>query len=91
MTRLASDDDRSLLAIRLLTGRTHQIRVQLASRGHPVAGDRKYGTKTGRGPMRLHCFAMRVGETSLTLAPPWSGGWSVAEEQTTAALDLLER
>ena len=34
----------SLLAIRLGTGRPHQIRVQLASRGWPIVGDRRYGT-----------------------------------------------
>ena len=33
----------SLLEIELLTGKTHQIRVQSAYRGHPVAGDRIYG------------------------------------------------
>ena len=33
----------SLLLIRLHTGRTHQIRAQLSSRGMPVAGDGKYG------------------------------------------------
>ena len=33
----------SLLACRLETGRTHQIRVHLASIGHPVMGDRSYG------------------------------------------------
>ena len=36
----------SLLEIELLTGKTHQIRVQSAYRGHPVAGDRIYGNFT---------------------------------------------
>jgi 23S rRNA pseudouridine1911/1915/1917 synthase len=39
------DDDRktSLLRVTLLTGRKHQIRAQLAARGHPVVGDATYG------------------------------------------------
>ncbi len=35
----------SLVRIRLHTGRSHQIRVQFASRGFPLAGDRKYGAR----------------------------------------------
>lgn len=35
----------SLLEIKLLTGRKHQIRVHLSEKGHPVAGDKKYGKK----------------------------------------------
>jgi len=41
----------SLLSINLQTGRPHQIRVQLASRNHPLYGDQKYGSnvnKTGQ-------------------------------------------
>ncbi len=35
--------DATLVEIRLLTGRTHQIRVHAAAIGHPIAGDQKYG------------------------------------------------
>jgi 23S rRNA pseudouridine955/2504/2580 synthase len=35
--------DSSVLEVRLLTGRTHQIRVHLAHAGHPILGDDKYG------------------------------------------------
>ncbi len=43
----------ALLECRLLTGRTHQIRVHLAERGHPLIGDPVYGTRAGRAVARL--------------------------------------
>jgi len=53
----------SLLEVRLLTGRTHQIRVHLAHAGHPVLGDDKYGdfalnrALAGAGVKRLFLHA----------------------------------
>lgn len=41
--------DRTLLSVRLHTGRTHQIRVQFASRGHALCGDRRYGAPAEYG------------------------------------------
>ena len=43
--RLKTLGDCSLVEIDLETGRKHQIRLQLAHRGHPVLGDRKYGSR----------------------------------------------
>ena len=43
-TRL-TEGDTSLVHIRLHTGRSHQIRVQFASRGFPLVGDHKYGSR----------------------------------------------
>jgi len=52
--------------VRLLTGRTHQIRVHLAHAGHPVLGDDKYGdfelnrALAKRGVKRLFLHAARL-------------------------------
>ena len=51
--RIASRDGLSLLRVKLYTGRTHQIRVQLASRGFPLAGDRRYGAPASLYPLAL--------------------------------------
>jgi 23S rRNA pseudouridine1911/1915/1917 synthase len=47
---LAAAEWGSWLEIQLETGRTHQIRIQAASRGHPVFGDYQYGATTPFGP-----------------------------------------
>jgi 23S rRNA pseudouridine1911/1915/1917 synthase len=41
-----TNDEYALVEVRPQTGRTHQIRVHLASIGHPIVGDRLYGKKT---------------------------------------------
>lgn len=50
---LGEQGGRSLVRIRLLTGRHHQIRVQLAHAGAPIAGDRKYGKAEDESPHLL--------------------------------------
>ena len=48
--------EQSLVAIRLHTGRSHQIRVQFSSRGFPLVGDHKYGSRAEEtAPMLFSC------------------------------------
>lgn len=58
---LATTQDTTLLAVRLLTGRKHQIRVQFADRGHPVLGDSKYvsSRKFSQG-VALHSWQLLI-------------------------------
>lgn len=53
-------DPRSLVAVELLTGRKHQIRVQFAARRWPVIGDRKYGERSAAldGGIALHAWQL---------------------------------
>ena len=55
---LQTSPSQSLIQVRLLTGRTHQIRVQFASRGTPLSGDGKYGG--GSGPLLLWAFGLTL-------------------------------
>jgi len=54
-TRLSAGET-SLVHVRLHTGRSHQIRVQFSSRGFPLVGDHKYGSRdTKKEPMLFSC------------------------------------
>ena len=48
----------ALVECRLETGRTHQIRVHLASKGFPLVGDKLYGRKDGAPRQMLHAFLL---------------------------------
>ncbi len=67
-------DGLTLVKVRLHTGRTHQIRIQFASRGCPVAGDGKYGS-------RVKCPFIALWSHSLTFEHPVTG-------ETTTVTDL---
>ncbi|MGC3970959.1 MAG: RluA family pseudouridine synthase [Pirellulales bacterium] len=70
----------ALLEVDLETGRKHQIRVQLAARGHAVVGDRKYGSRE-RFPagIALHArqmtFRHPTRDEMLTLEAPCPAAW----------------
>jgi 23S rRNA pseudouridine1911/1915/1917 synthase len=61
--RYAAPEPFSLLACRLETGRTHQIRVHLAAIGHPVAGDTAYGARSDLPLDRPFLHARRLAFT----------------------------
>jgi len=51
---------KSKVHIEITTGRTHQIRVHLASIGHPIVGDEQYGSRTQAKRVLLHSAKMKI-------------------------------
>lgn len=52
---LKTGQDKTLLEVELITGKAHQIRAHLASIGHPLLGDHKYGDRTWNEEYRQKC------------------------------------
>lgn len=73
--RLVQAGEQSLVRIRLYTGRSHQIRVQFASRGYPLVGDHKYGSRDEiKEPMLFSCcirFPYKGQEVVFSAQPEW--------------------
>ena len=78
---IASKDNMSLVKVLLYTGRSHQIRVQFASRKMPLIGDGKYGSKDNRCTVALwsneSAFTFKNEEVSFISEPekdkfPWN-------------------
>ena len=69
------EGDVSLVRVRLHTGRSHQIRVQFASRKFPLVGDHKYGSKDDASAPRLFSccitFAFRGKTMRFEKMPEW--------------------
>lgn len=89
---LTAADWGTWLEITLETGRTHQIRVQAASRGHPLLGDAQYGSTAPFGPqdedLRLRPIALHarsltfrhpVSKDKITIAAPPPPYWPAAD------------
>lgn len=57
----------SLIKIKLHTGRSHQIRVQLSAIGHPLYGDQKYGRGLNKPGMQLALWSVEIGFMHPTL------------------------
>jgi 23S rRNA pseudouridine1911/1915/1917 synthase len=78
--RLELREGNSLIQVEPRTGRKHQIRVQLARRGHPILGDRKYGSRRAF-PVGIALHARRlvvshpVGGKPLVLECPLPAVW----------------
>jgi 23S rRNA pseudouridine1911/1915/1917 synthase len=77
---------RTLLEIELATGRYHQIRIQLATLGYPIWGDRKYGAKQSYEPE-----AIALHHRCLHLPHPISHAWLIFEAPPSVAFTALEK
>ena len=77
------ENDLSLLRIELLTGRTHQIRVQFSSRKMPLLGDRKYGGRDGKCGIALWSnrlkFSLNQKAFDFECPPPTESPWNLFE------------
>lgn len=87
-TEVATAQGLTLVRVQLHTGRFHQIRAQLASRGNPLVGDKKYGSRdlSARVPS---LFASRLSFTlfgrdiSLSVSPPTETyPWNIFDKES---------
>ena len=80
---LASNDAMTRVRIQLLTGRTHQIRVQFSSRGMPLVGERKYAVLDD--PCEIALWSHRIG-----FRHPRSGAWVEYSQEPPAVFPWSE-
>jgi len=91
-TALELFPDATLMEARLLTGRTHQIRVHAAHAGHPLAGDAKYGDADFNRRLRaLGLQRLFLHAASVCLQLPGQGHVAVEAPLPEALSEVLER
>lgn len=82
--QVLSSGSNSLVRIRLYTGRSHQIRVQFSSRGFPLVGDHKYGSRDPQAaPMLFSCcltFPLGGKQYRFEALPQWANPDEVPNE-----------
>ena len=66
----SSDGKSTLVEVRTETGRTHQIRIHMASVHHPVLGDARYGSKKSAERLMLHAWKIEHPRFGTLEAPP---------------------
>ncbi len=84
-------DDASLLEVKLLTGRTHQIRAHLAHIGHPLYGDGKYAADKGRYRQALYSYRLKFSFTDDENALAYLNGREFQAENIRLLKDFKER
>lgn len=88
---LASGGNVTLLEVHLITGKTHQIRAHLASEGHPIAGDYKYGDRAFNDRLKKqYGLCAQLLHSARLCMPVCTGALSaVSEKEITAPLPEL--
>ena len=81
---LATKENVSLVTVNLVTGRGHQIRVQMQNMGNPIVGDKRYGTgKYPNAPLCLFAYELRFAhpisgkEMVFRVYPPEESAWKL--------------
>lgn len=85
---LSEKEGLSLVRIHLLTGRSHQIRVQFSTIGHPLYGDQKYGSSLNKPGQQIALWSHQIllrhptkkEEMIFTSSPPERRPWSLFAE-----------
>lgn len=75
LLRRSKDGTRAELAVTPKQGKTHQIRIQLATAGTPIVGDLEHGRALPGGAPRMALHAERLAWTGCTLSAPVPPGW----------------